>query len=47
MPPAPPVIKIVLLLSFILNTPLNYVTITIALHVDETAQNVDGVFDKR
>src|SRR6202043_2333987 len=41
MPPAPPVIKIVLLVSFIIKYLLSYVTIYKS-HVDETAQKVDG-----
>src|SRR6202030_2431568 len=43
MPPAPPVIKIVLLLSFIIKySPKLCDHLQIALHVDETAQKVDG-----
>src|SRR6266404_6624906 len=43
MPPAPPVIKIVLLVSFIIKCPPTLCDhLQIALHVDETAQNVDG-----
>src|ERR1700680_4174352 len=43
MPPAPPVIKIVLLRSFIIKYPPKLCDhLQIALHVDETAQKVDG-----
>src|ERR1700732_1299487 len=43
MPRAPPVIKIVLLVSFIIKyLPKLCDHLQIALHVDETAQNVDG-----
>src|SRR4029077_10771889 len=43
MPPAPSVIKIVLLLSFIVKyLPKLCDHLQIALHVDEAAQNVDG-----
>src|ERR1700723_2842996 len=43
MPLPPPVIKIVLLVSFIIKYPPKLCDhLQIALHVDETAQKVDG-----